>query len=108
MKNLRAKYGEAVKENVNANVADFRKLQSELTAVYAESLDARREHSDSSHWDSAVNRDTWPADFRDGFCHESCTLVYHTNEIVSPLCVVHMVSGPSLCSQRDTFTEQRQ
>ena len=49
MKNLRAKYGEAVKENVNANVADFRKLQSEFTAMYVESLDARRKHSDSDY-----------------------------------------------------------
>ena len=90
MKHLRAKCGEAVKESVDSKVADFRKLQRwlyelahpELTAVYAERLDERREHSDSIETPKvrreasasrlyrdadyllgnfAVKRDTWPA-----------------------------------------------
>ena len=65
-KHLRAKYGEAVKECVDANVADLRKLQSwlyelagpEFTDVHAESQDVRRErHSDVTSWAIRVLRD---------------------------------------------------
>ena len=63
----------------------------------------------TTHWDSAVKRDTWPAVSSEMvFATDRDALVCHTSEVVSPLCVDHMVSGPSLCLQRDMFTEQRQ
>ena len=62
--------------------------------MYAESLDARREHSDS-YWDSAVTRDTWPAVSSEMiFAADRDLLVYHTSAVVSPLCVDHMVLAP--------------
>ena len=85
-KHLRAKYGEAVKECVEADVADIRKLQSwlseladpELTAVYAESQDERRELHDSmetltAHWNNLQSNVTSFASrvLRDGLATRS-------------------------------------
>ena len=44
---------------------------------------------------------------RDSLFHDRDAFVYHTSEFVSPLCVDHLVSGPSLCLQRDMFTESK-
>ena len=95
-KHLRAKYGEAVKECVDANVAELRKLQSwlyeladpELTALYAESQDERRERHDSidtltAHWENLQSNVTsWASRvLRDGLCHEVVMhFVHHTTE----------------------------
>ena len=97
-KHLRAKYGEAVKECVDASVADLRKLQTwfykladpQLTAVYAESQDERRERHDSietltAHWENLQsNLTSWASRvLRDGLCHEVVMrFVHHTTEDV--------------------------
>ena len=120
-KHLRVKYGEAVKECVEADVADLRKLQTwlykladpQLTAVYAESQDERRERHDSietltAHWENLQSNVTsWASRvLRDGLCHEVVMrFVHHTTRPFSPLCFDHLVSGSPRCLQRGMFTE---
>ena len=98
----------SVLENMLYELAD-----PELTAVYAERLDERREHSDSmetptTHWETFVQTCHLASHvLRDGLCHEVVMqLVYHTSEDVSALCFDHLVSGPPLCLQRGIFTEK--
>ena len=115
MQYLRAKYGYAAQENVDENVADFRKLQAgcskwqipQLTAVYAERLDERRAHSDSietltARWKTfGLNVTSVQPCLRDSLCHDRDDLVHHTSGIVSALCLEYLVSGsPTLPIER--------
>ena len=81
--------------------------------MYAESLNARREHSDSiatptTHWDSTVKRDTWPAVSSEMVsATDRDALVYHTSAVVSPLCVDHMVLAPR-SAYREACSQKRQ
>ena len=97
-KHLRAKYGEAVKECVEAEVADLRKWQSwlygladpELAAVYAESQDEKRDRHDSiksltAHWENfQSNVTSWASRvLRHGLCHEVVmSFEHHTTDAV--------------------------
>ena len=96
-------------------VVELRKLQTwlcvlahpQFTAVYAESQDGRHERHDSAGTlpvgNFAVERDIIASRvLRDGLCHEVVMhFVHHTMKFFSPLFFNHLVSGSSLCLQRD-------
>ena len=115
-KHLCAKYGEAVKECVESDVADLRTLQTCLyeladpqpTAVYAERQDERRERHVSvetltSNWERLQSNVTSCATrvLRDGLCHDVVMrFVHHTTEVVQSSLLLSPVWIPTLPTDR--------